>query len=386
MHGPGRGAHAVVGFKSPRGRRGGYGRVVTQVANHVRSRSTLLLDGPVAVLEDGKASLQFSVWVWRQLHLDCFETDAEMRQFGIVFRKFLFQISDAVLKPDDALGSTLSSVHQQLMNVIRFLLAGFEIGDGGFQLLVELDQLGNDPVGLRRSHALLGWRGLLILGLVVAMHHGSRGRGGQLVGEAVAERGRGRTEDGAAVEIAAPVLADGSPEAQRARLPRQRRAPKDAGAGAAAEGLLELVNLAVEGNELLHAVAVRQALGQHAEAVGQVQLGGGDVAVMAAGEVQLPAQGAHDAAAGEGVAGGADAGAGPHERRRRLGAGDAVVPGGAAGGAGAGAGAGLAADSAIEAGAGAAAGAAAAQRLEARGLVLVVPAAHCDAGAGSAEC
>jgi hypothetical protein len=39
---------------------------------------TLLLDGLVAFLEDGKASLQFSVRMRRQLNLDSLEADTEM--------------------------------------------------------------------------------------------------------------------------------------------------------------------------------------------------------------------------------------------------------------------------------------------------------------------
>lgn len=172
-----------------------------------------------------------------------------------------------------------------------------------------------------------------------------------------------------------PVLADGRLQAQRSGLSRQRRAPIDARADAAAQGLLNLVDLAVERDQLLHAVAVRQALGEHAEAPSQLQLAGPDVAsVTAASEIDLPPQGAqHAASRRKPVAGGADAGAGPHEGRRRLGAGDAVSPGGAAGGAGA-----LAADSATQsAGAGAIAGAASPQGLEAGGLfVVVVPSTH----------
>lgn len=48
-----------------RWRRGSYWRIVTQVANHIRSHGALLLNSPVAFFENGKASLQFFVWVWR---------------------------------------------------------------------------------------------------------------------------------------------------------------------------------------------------------------------------------------------------------------------------------------------------------------------------------
>lgn len=143
-----------------------------------------------------------------------------------------------------------------------------------------------------------------------------------------------------------------------------------------------MIDLAAEGHELLHAVAVRQARSQLAEASRQLQFAGPHVAAIAAVRgVQLPAQRAHDAAPGKRIAGRPDAGTGPHERRRRLRPGKAVSPGGA----GAASALALVADSAVEcarAGPAASAGAragAALQRLEHLWpLIVVIPSTHCD--------